>query len=410
MSRYLSLVFVLLAGSMLAKDMTVKRSRSYLRQGPASYYEVLMEIPTNSKVKVIKEGMEWLQVEYRKQRGYLSRTSTQAQKKPGDPFTNLQRPPMSANAQGVTAGVKGFCAKFNTDLKVSSSFPDLALSTGVNPRDYQEFYKQTFNKRKSSHFLKAYSLPERKFVDFYSEAAEGFGLSVASIIAAQGLYKNAPLATYVNKLGTVVASAADTPEIQYRFFLLDISQPNAYACPGGFIFISKGMLQLVENEAQLAFVLAHEIAHVSRFHGLKEIKLMENQIAAEDVFAEMERDLADRSSQKFADLSKDLESDIREMAATLTEGRLDTYEEEADAVALLLLARSGYNPKAGEELLTKLLNTRYESNNQHYRRQSVQERLKLIKTKTARLKNSRLHFISDHPRFTTHKAFLDSRQ
>lgn len=404
------MIFVLLAGSLLAKDITVRRQRSYLRQGPASYYEILMEVPNNSKVKVIKEGMDWLQVEYRKQKGYLSRSSTQAQKKPGDPFANLQRPPMSVNTQGVTAGVKGFCAKFSTDLQVSSSFPDLALSTNVNPREFQDFYKQTYNKRKPGHFLKAYSLPERRYVDYYSEAAEGFGLSVASIIAAQGLYKNPLLASYVNKLGTVIATAADTPEIQYRFFLLDISQPNAYACPGGFIFISKGMLQLVENEAQLAFVLAHEIAHVSRFHGLKEIKLMENQIAAEDVFAEMERDLASRSSQQFAEVSKALESDIKEMAATITEGRLDTYEEEADELALLLLARSGYNPQAGEALLTRLLNTRYESNNQHYRRQSVQERLKLIKTKAARLHNSRLRFINDHQRFAGQKTLLDSQR
>lgn len=404
-------LFALLAcfGSLAARDLTILRQRSYLREGPASYYNILKEIPPKAKVKLLRDGPVWLQVEFNNTRGYISAASTQANVKKGDPFTKLSRPSLATTTQGVTAGVKGFCAKFSEELKVNSSFPDLALATAVNPADYASFQRSSLQNRKLSQFHKAFLLPKRKQADYYSEAGEGFGLAVAGIIAGKGLYKNPPLAAYLNNLGTFVASAADTPEIQYRFFLLDISQPNAYACPGGYIFISKGMLQLVENEAQLAFVLAHEIAHVSRFHGLKEVKLMENQIGAEDVFAEMDRDMEEFSPYKNKEIEAELEADIREMASTLTEGRLDAYEEEADELATLFLVRSGYTPKAGEELLTKLLNTRYESNNQHYRRESVKQRLTLLQKKLNRFTNPRLRFVNDHPRFANVKALLDKQ-
>jgi len=409
MPKVLNLILLLCAASLAAKDITIQRQRGYLREGPASYYTILKEIPVNTQVKLLRDGPVWMQVEYKKTKGYISVASTKVSGKPGDPFAKMSRPSLAATTQGVTAGVKGFCAKFSEDLKLNSSFPEMALETRIDPSDYASFYSSSLQKRKLSQFQKAFPLPPRKQAAYYSEAGEGFGLAVAGIIAGQGLLKNPPLAAYLNKLGTYVASAADTPEIQYRFFLLDISQPNAYACPGGYIFISKGMLQLVENEAQLAFVIAHEIAHVSRFHGLKEVKLMENQIGAEDVFSELDRDMEGFYDSKYDEVATELESDIKEMAATLTEGRLDAYEEEADELALLFMVRSGYDPRAGESLLNKLLNTRYESNNQHYRRESVKERLAMLKNKLNRYYNPRLRFVNDHPRFATAKALLDKQ-
>jgi|GEM_PF-3478344 len=404
-------IFILaLAGNLCGKDITVQRPRSYLREGPASYYGILLEVPVNTQVKVMKDGPQWMQVKYSNKTGYLNASAGYKSAKKGDPFAKLSRPGMAATTQGVTAGVKGFCAKFSQDLKSNSSFPDLALSTGVDTAEYALFYRNSLQKRKLSQFQKAFPLPARNLPDNYSEAAEGFGLSVAGLIAGQGLYKNAAMAKYLNNLGTYIASGADTPEIQYRFFILDISQPNAYACPGGYVFVTKGMLQAVENEAQLAFVLAHEIAHVSRFHGLKEVKLMENQIGAEEASAELDRELEGFSTPQNKAIEAELEKDISEMAAVITEGRLDAYEEEADELALLFIARSGYDPQAGITLLTKLLNTRYESNNQHYRRESVKQRLSLMKNKLGRYKVPKLVFAMDNPRFAGFHNQLDQGQ
>jgi hypothetical protein len=110
---------------------------------------------------------------------------------------------------------------------------------------------------------------------------------------------------------------------------------------------------------------------------------MENQIAAEDVFAEMERDLASRSSQQFAEVSKALDPISKKWRPPSPKDAW-ILMKKSRRTGFASSGRSGYNPQAGEALLTRLLNTRYESNNQHYRRQSVQERLKLIKTKAAR--------------------------
>ena len=59
-----------------------------------------------------------------------------------------------------------------------------------------------------------------------------------------------------------MAEVSGRPEIDYYFAVLNSNSPNAMATPGGYVFISVGLLRLLENEAQLAGILGHEIAHV----------------------------------------------------------------------------------------------------------------------------------------------------
>lgn len=394
--------------SLGAKDITIKRPRSYLREGPAAYYEIYYEIPVNTRVKLLRLGPVWSQVEYRKRSGFISTASSKAPTQKSDPFANLKRPNLASTTQGVTAGVKGFAAAFAKKLDGDMDFTDIALAYNIDPDAYRNFYKESLQGRKLARYQKAYPLPSRKQADYYSDGAEGFGLAVAGIVAKQGLYENPGMQQYINLLGTFIASSADSPEINYRFFILDISQPNAYACPGGYIFITKGMLQMVASEAELAFVLAHEIAHVSRFHGLKEIKLMENQIGSEALFAELEEDIPDSFSESAREIDAELEKDILEMRDILIEGRLDKYEAEADELALIYCSRSGYDPDASVKLLNTLINTRYESNNQHYRKASLRERHAQLGARLKRFKNPKLHYLNSLDRFDTFKALLDS--
>ena len=84
-----------------------------------------------------------------------------------------------------------------------------------------------------------------------------------------GEYQDPALAAYVNEVGTRLARYGERPELPYEFKIVNDSSPNAFALPGGYIAISRGLLADLENEAQLAAVLGHEIGHVTARHSVQ---------------------------------------------------------------------------------------------------------------------------------------------
>src|SRR5690606_27038292 len=83
-----------------------------------------------------------------------------------------------------------------------------------------------------------------------------------------GLVEDAALQEYVHGLGTRLAQASERPELPWTFRVADDPTPNAFAAPGGFIFITRGLLALLRNEAELVSVLGHEIGHVTARHSV----------------------------------------------------------------------------------------------------------------------------------------------
>ena len=91
----------------------------------------------------------------------------------------------------------------------------------------------------------------------------------ARLIYKYGLIKNKKQTNYLNLVGHTVSRLSSRPELEFYFGILNSPDVNAFACPGGYILITKGALDLMDNEAQLAGVLAHEITHVSLRHSGK---------------------------------------------------------------------------------------------------------------------------------------------
>jgi predicted Zn-dependent protease len=101
-----------------------------------------------------------------------------------------------------------------------------------------------------------------------------FGRNLAArILSRFQLVKDDKLQGYVTLLGSGIAAQVGRPELQFYFGVIDTDEINAYACPGGYIFITKGAISLMENEAQLAGVLAHEIWHINFRHVVKPLKI-----------------------------------------------------------------------------------------------------------------------------------------
>ena len=86
------------------------------------------------------------------------------------------------------------------------------------------------------------------------------------------LVRDAPLNLYVNDLGRLVARHSARPDLEYRFFIVDTDQVNAFALPGGYIYVDRGLIQRTSNVSELAGVLAHEVAHVALRHGARNLE------------------------------------------------------------------------------------------------------------------------------------------
>ena len=86
------------------------------------------------------------------------------------------------------------------------------------------------------------------------------------IIQQFGLYNNQNVANYVSQVGARVTQNTERPDVDYKFYVLDTPVVNAFALPGGYIYVSRGLLALANNEAQMAAVLAHEAGHITGRH------------------------------------------------------------------------------------------------------------------------------------------------
>jgi predicted Zn-dependent protease len=91
--------------------------------------------------------------------------------------------------------------------------------------------------------------------------------------AEMGLVHDPVLGAYVREIGNRLVTNASRQNVTWRFQIVDMSAPNAFALPGGYVYVSRGLLALVNNEAELAGVIGHEIGHVTAGHGNKRVTL-----------------------------------------------------------------------------------------------------------------------------------------
>ena len=157
----------------------------------------------------------------------------------------------------------------------------------------------------------------------------------SSLLGAAPLLDNPALQRYVNRIGRWIALQSERPDLPWHFGVLDDADINAFAAPGGYVFITKGLLARMNSEAELAGVLAHEISHVLRKHHLQALK--------KGARRELMADLAGEAIK-----SKGGDERLRKLVSAGTElyaRGLDKEDEfESDRMGVVLAARAGYVP------------------------------------------------------------------
>lgn len=176
------------------------------------------------------------------------------------------------------------------------------------------------------------------------ERAIGEAVS-AKLIERFGIFQNADVTRYVTLVGTVLAQASARPNLDWRFIVVDSEGVNAYAAPGGLVHITKGALGLIKSEAELAAVLAHELAHVTEKHTVNAIQKSKLVDAGTDAAGDRAGGLGGALVNRLADASYDM----------LLENKMDRDDEnEADKVGAALANKAGYAPNGLIEFLHHL--------------------------------------------------------
>jgi Zn-dependent protease with chaperone function len=375
-------ILLVMAFAIYAYSDKIKRERSALREGPGPWYPLLVELSSGSEVLTIENKGEWRFVEYEGKRGYVAKRAFFGKKKKVDPLWRLSSSSekSSISHAGVTAAVKGFAERFSKHLKTDYSQLDVFQNSLISPKSFLEFKKETLDFKKEKVLLEKFPLSSQESEGVFSFAEEGSGLAIALKISSLGLFEDNELVKYVNHVGAFVAEQSHGYDMNFRFHIIDSPSVNGYACPGGIIFITRGALETMRSEAELACFLGHEIAHVTARHGLQEMEHRKIQIKSGNAVDAMNRAFGEEEIDE--DIAHLEEVAILSYQRIFT-GRLSEYEEEADALGLLYATRAGYNPVAMVDFLKRLKAKNVSQESEHYSVKENSLRISRLKRRLA---------------------------
>ena len=228
----------------------------------------------------------------------------------------------------MTAG----CEMVNQATSIAA---DVAAGTGVITQDQAESTKRVG------------TAVTKTFQDITPEQEYYVGRTVAAtVLTSYKARTDQNLNAYLNEVGQALAQFSTKPETfgGYHFLTLDSDDINAFAAPGGLILATRGLLKCCQTEDELAAVLAHEIGHVEKVHGLRAIKTGRLNSALTILAVEAGKNLA---GEQLGEVTKAFDESINDISSTLlNSGYSRKLEYEADAAAVAILKQAGYTPGA----------------------------------------------------------------
>lgn len=184
---------------------------------------------------------------------------------------------------------------------------------------------------------------ERQFTALMPEGQEAsIGASEhQKVRETYGDFMEGPIAEYVNRIGQKVARGTERPDVQYKFHVIDSPIVNAFAIPGGYIYVSRGLLALANSEAEMAGVIAHEIGHITARHAAAR---MSQGVLAGLGAAVLSAVTGSGAVGQVANVGSDL----------YIKSYSRSQEDQADGLGVRYLAQAGYDPDAMASFLASL--------------------------------------------------------
>lgn len=379
-------VLMLSAVPGLSETLQVERSNMLLYKSPTFASPSLGSVPVGQQVEAISRSGDWFQVNYEGKTGWLHKMTFPREKVPGERLPELQTtgPVRETKSDEVALAGKGFTPEVETNYRQKNP--------GLNYAQVDQIESFRINPTQMTGFLqegRLSSVPGSEPVNAiqgFSDSDEYYlGRAVAAnILAKYPLYQNQALTQYVNMVGQAVAQkySQSATSRGFHFAVLDTSEPNAFACPGGIILVTRGLIKDCQNEDELAAVLAHEVSHVVHKDGIKSIRKARKSKKRTSAVTKtlgkakwalalrprirrrFRRQLAAKGAKTALTVGGGLaagslvnlfEDAINDTIKTIVvNGYSRSAEENADREAVSILAGTGYSPVALSSLLTKM--------------------------------------------------------
>jgi predicted Zn-dependent protease len=191
--------------------------------------------------------------------------------------------------------------------------------------------------------------PETTAARSASEQREGDQAHPNILAKFGGAYDNRRVAAYVNEIGQRIARVSSQPNARWTFTVVDSPTINAFAIPGGYVYVTRGLVALAGDEAQLAGVIGHEIGHVAAGHS--SLRRERGTVAGLGL-------LAGAIGLAVLGVDQQLASGLMDIGQTAAGGVLAQYsrgdELDADNLGIRYLARAGYDPYAQADFLDRM--------------------------------------------------------
>ncbi|MEX0610444.1 MAG: M48 family metalloprotease [Balneolaceae bacterium] len=368
------IVVILISNVAILAQVKYTNQTTDMRKGPAAYHELMLRLYINNKVELDSSQGYWDRINFQQNLGWVPSFTLSDSKINSDAlksdslksrmnlmFSQLNNEgdadetELTASAAQVSAAVKGFAEKYRQQRNIEYNVDFERFQ--INPPSPTEFknFIDVRNRELSPRDRRRLLYPGVIYIPYNDPAIDQIGYAVASIVAQEGLVSNYDLQRYLDLLSALIVENSQKPELDFSVFILDLDEVQGYSLPGNYIFISKGALKQMRNEAELVHFLSHEVAHLVFSHGMVEYKEREPRIKMENALDELRAKVdAQDSNTELREMEQSITAWTNEVYDYINKERLEDYEFDADKWGIIYTYLSGYNPNEAIKYLNRI--------------------------------------------------------
>ncbi len=349
-------IILLFSLSLLqSKDIKITRDKTLVKNGAGNFYDTITVLKIGSVVQYIepaKEDSGWLQISFNKKKGFISKMATEQLKNSSNKFDELDFSDIDKSKKNeiapgsYTAAIKGFVLNYSKKKGINvENFDDLLSLTSFKAYD---FFK-VMNETKLSYFPKEGELIGIKD-GFINQNMKAAGLSVSMNVLQTGVVMDIPMTKKLNIIANIINRQTWDYDVRYRVWIIKDDDPVAFSGPGGYIFVSSKLIEILTDNRELVAVIAHEVGHIALRHGIYDLSIEQARYSANEAMEELDKELDDETIK----MSKELEEVVKEALDACKLVRDEKQEFEADEISLELLNRYKINKKYLLSALNKI--------------------------------------------------------